>query len=878
MPKVIFPMGGGGGGGAPADAPYLTDGAAAGLTNERNIQALTAELVWNRSAPIGDVNEGINLFDATTTATGAFVPRSISTSLTVNPGAASLAAPQALQGNWATPAGLAFDVDGQVGNDVAAGVSGYAKADFNPANGIANLFGVIGQTEVVDGTFGNTMGGVVGRILVTAGTMTTILGAIGAVRALGGTTSLLLGSVGLLDCPAPGPVVTGFVAGLAATGSFFGTAPILAGALVTDFTTTPGNVVDQRGVWIQNQTGGVTNWNLYVDTGGNSTLGSFASVGANVGPFAAEQFRVVGDAYISGKLTVVGVIDPTAVILSDPAAGTALYVESFPGQTAPVSGATTGRQRYNDTTGRWQVSTQGGPYSDLITAATLPTLAWVQGGNAFGALGVFGTTDAFDVSLRRAGAEKLRLVAGGATVTGSFNPATDSTVNLGTSALRFTTIVGNAHQVFALLADPNPTAVLDSSRLRLGLNTADALSWSLSTLVATNRADMGPGDALGANDPGGAFVVRALAADANPVVVIGSGIGNGTISMGVNSADALSVKFSVPVTGRLEFTAGNVIDTLGAGAFENRALSADANPRMILSSDAIAFGAGGASPVDVKFGRPPGTPDRLEGSLGDSLGLLGAGLFYNRALSADVNPRMLVSSDSIAFGAGGASVVDVKWGRPPGIPDRFQGDLGDFCGTTGIGAFYNRLASADVNPRMLLDSGSLLFGVGGASPPDLRLTRSTVSEFTLDNNAAGGANLIPPGDNLGNLGLTTGPRRWAGVATTRLFINGRLTLQKALTLAASASIGVDDTYTRITVAAVVATLPTVAALTAGGAPADGAVFFVKRVPGGGAGAGVVAAPVGTTIDGAATVTLAAGGGGAASFFRFNAPTATWEQN
>lgn len=115
--------------------------------------------------------------------------------------------------------------------------------------------------------------------------------------------------------------------------------------------------------------------------------------------FGAEKLRVVGDARIEGKLTVTGVIDPTAVILSDPALGTALFFESFPGQTAPVSGPTTGRLRYNNTTGRWQASTQGGAYTDFDTTGdsgwtddgTLVRLTTITDTVAIGAATMFGS-------------------------------------------------------------------------------------------------------------------------------------------------------------------------------------------------------------------------------------------------------------------------------------------------------------------------------------------------------------------------------------------------------------------------------------------------------------------------------------------------------
>lgn len=126
--------------------------------------------------------------------------------------------------------------------------------------------------------------------------------------------------------------------------------------------------------------------------------------------FAGEKVRIVGDTRIEGKLTVTGVIDPTAVILSDPGGGTSLFYESFPGQTAPVSGPTTGRIRYNNTTGTWQVSTQGSPYTDLALGTGN---AFVQGGNSFGTDAILGTNDAFPLTIETAGSERARFTTAG---------------------------------------------------------------------------------------------------------------------------------------------------------------------------------------------------------------------------------------------------------------------------------------------------------------------------------------------------------------------------------------------------------------------------------------------------------------------------------
>jgi hypothetical protein len=75
--------------------------------------------------------------------------------------------------------------------------------------------------------------------------------------------------------------------------------------------------------------------------------------------------RSTGDGFFAGKLTVAGVVDPTALILSDPAAGTDLYIESADGASAAVSPASRGRIRYNTATQSWQMSANGGAWTDI---------------------------------------------------------------------------------------------------------------------------------------------------------------------------------------------------------------------------------------------------------------------------------------------------------------------------------------------------------------------------------------------------------------------------------------------------------------------------------------------------------------------------------
>jgi hypothetical protein len=118
-------------------------------------------------------------------------------------------------------------------------------------------------------------------------------------------------------------------------------------------------------------TGGGTVARLAKFTGataiGDSVVQEVAgNIGIGMAP-GAFKLNVNGPARIDGKLTVTGALDPTSLLLSDPASGTELFIESNDGSTAPLSGAATGRQRYNNTTGRWQQSAQGGAYRTIQT-------------------------------------------------------------------------------------------------------------------------------------------------------------------------------------------------------------------------------------------------------------------------------------------------------------------------------------------------------------------------------------------------------------------------------------------------------------------------------------------------------------------------------
>ncbi|HXJ73109.1 MAG TPA: hypothetical protein VNM37_09650, partial [Candidatus Dormibacteraeota bacterium] len=133
---------------------------------------------------------------------------------------------------------------------------------------------------------------------------------------------------------------------------------------------------------------------------GLASGGTGTSIKFWTGPLGAEVNRMTiandGHVTIQGKLTVVGAIDPPSISLSG---GTALFFESDDGKTAPVSAASTGRIRYNDTTKAWQQSVDGGAYFGFGGGAGSDTTAWHNTGDSFGATKIFGSTDNNDVQV-----------------------------------------------------------------------------------------------------------------------------------------------------------------------------------------------------------------------------------------------------------------------------------------------------------------------------------------------------------------------------------------------------------------------------------------------------------------------------------------------
>jgi len=304
-------------------------------------------------------------------------------------------------------------------------------------------------------------------------------------------------------------------------------------------------------------------------------------------------------------------------------------------------------------------------------------------------------------------------------------PDTLSVLDTGTYALGVDSdgnwkITEDGGTTWSIIAAPGTVSGWTDDGTTVRLTTAtDAVGVGTATVIANRQITMkksGTLTGIALSDSGAADNLVEhyyISTDANPAFSI---VGDGSMAWGLGGATAVDTKIGRGAANRLDLGSGDSMDTIGAALFENRALTPDVNPRMSLGSSAFAFGDGGASAVDTKFGRTTGFPDRLEGSTGDALGLLNAG-FEIRAATADANTRATLDAGGLSF-------------RPD---------------------------PTSANIRLLLDTStatpSLKLGAGGAGGAiDTRFMRSAAKTMRLDDGAGGAADFFPGADGVGRIG------------------------------------------------------------------------------------------------------------------------------
>lgn len=171
------------------------------------------------------------------------------------------------------------------------------------------------------------------------------------------------------------------------------------------------------------------------------------------GNLAASAGKV---AVFRGDVKITGAMDPTSLVLADDTGGTALFIDSGSGATAPVSGATTGRLRWIST--GWGASSAGGAYAALA----------LDGGNTLGAGLTLGTNDAQDLALETSGTTRLTLTT---TTMTSTLPATLPVGATTACSVNFT-------------SDPN-TGVYSPGADQVALVTGGTARFTLSTAAMT---------------------------------------------------------------------------------------------------------------------------------------------------------------------------------------------------------------------------------------------------------------------------------------------------------------------------------------------------------------------------------------------------------
>ena len=244
---------------------------------------------------------------------------------------------------------------------------------------------------------------------------------------------------------------------------------------------------------------------------------------------------------INGKLTVTGLIDPTAVLLSG---GTDLYFQSADGSTAAVAPLNQGRIRYLNGTG-WQLSNSTGAYSTAVTTATIGATAFVQGGNAFGATANLGTTDAFDLALRTAGTTRFTIGQAGGVVTSTLpiqvGAGSPPQLVFGGTTAAFVGIGSTGTTARFLVGDGTATAAVQG--LSFDAVTAGVSFTSLSiTGVAHASTGVISWSSTGAS--GGAKDVGLSRASAGNLLVTDGGAGAGRLQIAAGTAALPSLTVS----------------------------------------------------------------------------------------------------------------------------------------------------------------------------------------------------------------------------------------------------------------------------------------------------------------------------------------------
>jgi hypothetical protein len=273
----------------------------------------------------------------------------------------------------------------------------------------------------------------------------------------------------------------------------------------------------------------------------------------------------------------------------------------------------------------------------------------------------------------------------------------------------------------------------------------------------------------------GAGVTASASGSVITVNIPGGGGGGGGWTDGgtavylTTSTDVVSIGSNTPVASR-KLSVYNTGTDLGVSVVTLAStdnvvetfVSGEANLRWSVSgTGATLWGAGGGSALDTRLYRSGANTLTLDNGAGGA---------------ANLNP----GADNVgAFGT-----ASLRWN------------------TAIVNSYLVYAAAGDANASTSLTSQTLLFGAGGASAADLRVRRTAASTLAFDNNGAGAATLVPATDAAGAFG--TASLRWSDVVanTHRVFpaagaANASASLASgALRLGAGGAVALDTQISR----------------------------------------------------------------------------------
>lgn len=211
----------------------------------------------------GEATQAAIRVTSSATTVGGFTPAAFSATMTFSPAAPTIAGPATVRVQFDTTPGLAFDMP--LGIGVPGGIVAESTLNFAPANGVTGVFGsLLGFTNVVAGTHAGMLLGGFTSVDSTATSVAIMIGHMGLARlnagVVGATMAGLQGRVEFNAGTSPG------AAGILATADALGGTLGLYTGVAAMNPSGPGGVITQCiGLYVQNQTAGATNWNLYIE-------------------------------------------------------------------------------------------------------------------------------------------------------------------------------------------------------------------------------------------------------------------------------------------------------------------------------------------------------------------------------------------------------------------------------------------------------------------------------------------------------------------------------------------------------------------------------------------------------------------------------------